>query len=109
MRFLVFLLIRRPSSSPLFPFTTLFRSRHRADALLPARHEARQGVEGGAAQVLLLDRKSTRLNSSHVSISYAVFCWNKKSLTLPVLHAIPHPDSGARPSVGDDAVDLRPC
>src|SRR5689334_24239248 len=76
-----FLLIRRPPRSTLFPYTTLFRSfveLHRLGHLpvldvgghLPLL-EAR--LEGGDA-----DRKSTRLNSSHSSISYAVFCLKKK-------------------------------
>src|SRR5438270_9589751 len=81
-----FLMIRRPPRSTLFPYTTLFRSERRQ--LL----EARLGEEGGAACVAELavpergvpvadgelDRKSTRLNSSHSQISYAVFCLKKK-------------------------------
>src|SRR5437868_10361097 len=71
-----FLMIRRPPRSTLFPYTTLFRSRQRrlAGPLSLA------GVAPAAGQRLghLLDRKSTRLNSSHVSISYAVFCLKKK-------------------------------
>src|SRR3989337_531719 len=70
-----FLMIRRPPRSTLFPYTTLFRSaprprspRRSARAASPARH----GQER--------DRKSTRLNSSHGSISYAVFCLKKKTL-----------------------------
>src|SRR5271166_211957 len=69
-----FLMIRRPPRSTLFPYTTLFRSpsdRSRAQEQ-PGRilaHNAR-----GSAR----DRKSTRLNSSHVAISYAVFCLKKK-------------------------------
>src|SRR5215203_6481774 len=66
-----FLMIRRPPRSTLFPYTTLFRSR-------------RPGA-GGGARVLegvdsfgQRDRKSTRLNSSHANISYAVFCLKKK-------------------------------
>src|ERR1039457_5321786 len=71
--FFFFLMIRRPPRSTLFPYTTLFRSlpapvgvlfRPRCDAL-----EVRDG----------LDRKSTRLNSSHLVISYAVFCLKKRS------------------------------
>src|SRR5690349_23041805 len=76
---------RRPPRSTLFPYTTLFRSRRRGEEPVPARpcqdhgrHEdlrgRRQGARGGARQ----DRKSTRLNSSHVEISYAVFCLKKK-------------------------------
>src|SRR5699024_12712348 len=81
---------RRPPTPPLFPYTTLFRSRHRGH---PARtvsdgHAARHGAhsvhdtarrDGGHRRVeRYRDRKSTRLNSSHVSISYAVFCLKKK-------------------------------
>src|SRR5438034_7361373 len=77
-----FLMIRRPPRSTLFPYTTLFRSRRphalagadparalRADARLAHRRSR------GAAEP---DRKSTRLNSSHTVISYAVFCLKKK-------------------------------
>src|SRR3712207_8084961 len=88
----LFLMIRRPPRSTLFPYTTLFRSRlgeppvrpleparlreHRVGPrlALPRRHgAAREGVPPGA------DRKSTRLNSSHANISYAVFCLKKKN------------------------------
>src|SRR5688500_19951324 len=72
-----FLMIRRPPRSTLFPYTTLFRSR----LLRPPRgereaHRARGLAEreGGQGR----DRKSTRLNSSHLVISYAVFCLKKK-------------------------------
>src|SRR5438477_8648412 len=77
-------MIRRPPRSTLFPYTTLFRSRlGRAVARrrgLPAqllRRRRRLGVVG-QRQPGVLDRKSTRLNSSHMSISYAVFCLKKK-------------------------------
>src|SRR5438874_13584088 len=74
--FFFFLMIRRPPRSTLFPYTTLFRSaevtrtranleRGDADGLRPIAEEE-------------VDRKSTRLNSSHVEISYAVFCLKKK-------------------------------
>src|SRR5689334_24949538 len=82
-----FLLIRRPPRSTLFPYTTLFRShgeRARPRGLRPrgTRHRApfRPGPGAGMAQVRG-DRKSTRLNSSHSSISYAVFCLKKKKIT----------------------------
>src|SRR6266513_4986456 len=68
--FFFFLMIRRPPRSTLFPYTTLFRSRHRA--CRPHLHPLRPLRVHGR------DRKSTRLNSSHVSISYAVFCLKKK-------------------------------
>src|SRR2546427_6556088 len=71
-------MIRRPPRSTLFPYTTLFRSREvdaRADLLNP-------GVAGLVAEHKReqdgIDRKSTRLNSSHSQISYAVFCLKKK-------------------------------
>src|SRR2546430_16164284 len=83
-----FLMIRRPPRSTLFPYTTLFRSRPhqrlrpvREVEAVSARHgdrvsqqeDARQHVAGAVG-----DRKSTRLNSSHSQISYAVFCLKKK-------------------------------
>src|SRR6266487_4736923 len=72
-----FLMIRRPPRSTLFPYTTLFRSpRERIAALAPTRDSAgrrRRRPPGRRG-----DRKSTRLNSSHPSISYAVFCLKKK-------------------------------
>src|SRR5437868_11814620 len=87
-------MLRRPPRSTLFPYTTLFRSLRRVLALLPLGggrrgpghprlRPAAPVLEGGAGQAG--DRKSTRLNSSHVSISYAVFCLKKKKkkLTLP--------------------------
>src|SRR5438034_3850731 len=69
-----FLMIRRPPRSTLFPYTTLFRSQR----LLPAaRLQPAVGVHPDLA-VTEQDRKSTRLNSSHTVISYAVFCLKKK-------------------------------
>src|SRR5438874_12563038 len=82
---LFFLLIRRPPRSTLFPYTTLFRSRRspprrapvgRSGPRLPGRSSPRFGATTG--QAVAEDRKSTRLNSSHVEISYAVFCLKKK-------------------------------
>src|SRR3712207_7489609 len=93
-------MIRRPPRSTLFPYTTLFRSEpdraRRRGGLLPGRrgvplpggagsrgarhrHHRVEGVRGAAA---LPDRKSTRLNSSHANISYAVFCLKKKKKNL---------------------------
>src|SRR6266496_3389554 len=71
--FFFFLLIRRPPRSPLFPYTTLFRSKSAA-----ARDFSAAAHSNLARLPTLLDRKSTRLNSSHVEISYAVFCLKKK-------------------------------
>src|SRR2546430_11396798 len=76
--FFFFLMIRRPPRSTLFPYTTLFRSvvgaPHPVDELPPGQYPA------GVAQQQ--DRKSTRLNSSHSQISYAVFCLKKKKIIL---------------------------
>src|SRR3712207_8326077 len=102
-------MIRRPPRSTLFPYTTLFRS-------LPAAAVARAGEDllvlhiredrvhplirfavrrrrperpipvAGIRLVVVLDRKSTRLNSSHANISYAVFCLKKKKQNTPILH-----------------------
>src|SRR5690348_17783398 len=89
-------MIRRPPRSTLFPYTTLFRSRAVAERRQGARAVALRLVAvnrvGGDAfllqvrgqlvgAVLGADRKSTRLNSSHPSISYAVFCLKKKKKT----------------------------
>src|SRR2546428_8624144 len=87
--FFFFLMIRRPPRSTLFPYTTLFRSRPRGERLVPraGRGLARkdQAVRRPAHRLAgvqprhLGDRKSTRLNSSHDQISYAVFCLKKKN------------------------------
>src|SRR3989442_8691696 len=82
-------MIRRPPRSTLFPYTTLFRSvspgfRERmfhAEDLDQFREKRKTALERGLpfkGSLSLLDRKSTRLNSSHVRISYAVFCLKKK-------------------------------
>src|SRR6266542_4947590 len=65
-----FLMIRRPPRSTLFPYTTLFRS--------PGSGSHRLWCRPGSPRSPSADRKSTRLNSSHGSISYAVFCLKKK-------------------------------
>src|SRR5436305_7334198 len=74
---------RRPPRSTLFPYTTLFRSprvqaRRRADRCRGGTARADGQRDRTADRVLAQDRKSTRLNSSHVRISYAVFCLKKK-------------------------------
>src|SRR5204863_3812902 len=83
IHFFFFLIIRRPPRSTLFPYTTLFRSRlkilHRAGAGGREICQARAAVLDVLLRCILeADRKSTRLNSSHVEISYAVFCLKKK-------------------------------
>src|SRR5258705_1974261 len=91
-------MIRRPPRSTLFPYTTLFRSKHQTPTIRTAlrvrvevfeaipitfrRHFPRQ-IDGNLEKCLRkVDRKSTRLNSSHLGISYAVFCLQKNSKTL---------------------------
>src|SRR3712207_7758598 len=83
-----FLMIRRPPRSTLFPYTTLFRSEFREpEQPADCRHQpGRQHDPAGRPPFLrpvptLEDRKSTRLNSSHANISYAVFCLKKKKIT----------------------------
>src|SRR5438034_8054315 len=94
-------MIRRPPRSTLFPYTTLFRSEHHLDRGLekpgqrqhwagrrnPGRRELRDLFRLGR------DRKSTRLNSSHTVISYAVFCLKKKTIAC---EDIPHSVCAAR-------------
>src|SRR3712207_8667125 len=97
MLFFFFLMIRRPPRSTLFPYTTLFRSEASECVRTHARHLVPEGIQA-AADLLITesagdlgvqslddrtrggsrDRKSTRLNSSHANISYAVFCLKKK-------------------------------
>src|SRR5258707_4412305 len=80
LSFFFFLMIRRPPRSTLFPYTTLFRS----DLGVLGRRTATD-IAACIAEPDLVpasrDRKSTRLNSSHANISYAVFCLKKKNLT----------------------------
>src|SRR5258707_11092491 len=83
-------MIRRPPRSTLFPYTTLFRST--APAQWPSAGASRvktcaRSTSGGRQGPLLrakVDRKSTRLNSSHANISYAVFCLKKKKKKIDI-------------------------
>src|SRR2546429_1665733 len=83
-------MIRRPPRSTLFPYTTLFRSQPVAASRVVAgefaidgeRHAARENKAAGERGFPGRDRKSTRLNSSHGYISYAVFCLKKKKILL---------------------------
>src|SRR2546427_4399153 len=72
-------MIRRPPRSTLFPYTTLFRSHHAPGDERHGHHP--EVAQRPGDQRLEQDRKSTRLNSSHSQISYAVFCLKKKKLT----------------------------
>src|SRR2546430_9686739 len=85
-------MIRRPPRSTLFPYTTLFRSLERlgnnslplqpTDTVRGMLEEIIGDTPGGRALMANLDRKSTRLNSSHSQISYAVFCLKKKKIEI---------------------------
>src|SRR5215813_14877179 len=81
LSFFFFLMIRRPPRSTLFPYTTLFRTRPPR----PRRGTSRREEPRTACR---RDRKSTRLNSSHVRISYAVFCLKKKKKKEGILFYI---------------------
>src|SRR3712207_8833380 len=82
-------MIQRPPRSTLFPYTTLFRSARglhaRVGAAALQEHAHRLGLRLAEARpgVVVGDRKSTRLNSSHANISYAVFCLKKTLHTTP--------------------------
>src|SRR5258708_37791076 len=80
--FFFFLMIRRPPRSTLFPYTTLFRSccDPSVDSDPRECHPICTNCEMALNYVVVRDRKSTRLNSSHQIISYAVFCLKKKTL-----------------------------
>src|SRR2546430_10829209 len=94
-------MIRRPPRSTLFPYTTLFRSRSRSlrtDVRTDVgRDELRESFPAARHFPLLTfgaarpDRKSTRLNSSHSQISYAVFCLKKKKSVEPTARMLPCP------------------
>src|SRR5215204_1353656 len=71
-------MIRRPPRSTLFPYTTLFRSLSASAAAIPARIASSADARTSSATRSERDRKSTRRNSSHTVISYAVFCLKKK-------------------------------
>src|SRR3712207_8084724 len=100
LRHLFFLMIRRPPRSTLFPYTTLFRSRvstrearvaapRNTSAQPPGAARRRSSdlvpVQCPVVNLHTADRKSTRLNSSHANISYAVFCLKKKNSSIPSL------------------------
>src|SRR2546430_5925191 len=83
-------MIRRPPRSTLFPYTTLFRSEQRLGrpglTQLGQRIAVRAQLEPLPRAEIIRDRKSTRLNSSHSQISYAVFCLKKKKKEKHRLH-----------------------
>src|SRR5437899_6524974 len=76
-------MLRRPPRSTLFPYTTLFRSKGRQRMARPGSDSARFHRQRAMSSQ---DRKSTRLNSSHLGISYAVFCLKKKTQRDDSIH-----------------------
>src|SRR6266571_5952416 len=98
---LFFLMIRLPPRSTLFPYTTLFRSRpagpRQHDRHVGPGADPRAGVPRSRASSGPRDRKSTRLNSSHMSISYAVFCLKKKKSQRLSASNVGNDDLGATP------------
>src|SRR5436853_4939001 len=96
-------MIRRPPRSTLFPYTTLFRSTANAFTISPEYFMPPSAIIGtpnlfAAATVSCRDRKSTRLNSSHLGISYAVFCLKKKTysqLAPTAINILDHSDYAA--------------
>src|SRR5689334_24007591 len=92
--FVFFLMIRRPPRSTLFPYTTLFRSGARPNpSALAGREDRVDRVDRLGPITDGSDRKSTRLNSSHSSISYAVFCLKKKKLINGLFNPPPLPNA----------------
>src|SRR3712207_8185825 len=98
-------MIRRPPRSTLFPYTTLFRSERlwcgeqqvdvavagvRASVAVPDHRPQRQIGQRQLKASVKVDRKSTRLNSSHANISYAVFCLKKKKKNSCPTHSVQH-------------------
>src|SRR5690349_22806561 len=90
-------MIRRPPRSTLFPYTTLFRSLREQDEILSQMIVFPTRVR----TAWLEDRKSTRLNSSHVEISYAVFCLKKKKTAHDVQHVPADPARFLSPHAPD--------
>src|SRR2546430_4382995 len=97
-------MIRRPPRSTLFPYTTLFRSlassNHRFDQLLLGSDQVKRiaVTEALFRPGFAIDRKSTRLNSSHSQISYAVFCLKKKTGPTADLRVLSQPPRRSRES-----------
>src|SRR2546426_8179794 len=107
--FFFFLMIRRPPRSTLFPYTTLFRSlaldEHVDQTLAIGGAELALDGESGPTQGFA-DRKSTRLNSSHLVISYAVFCLKKKK-RLVRIHFDDRQRRGGAPFLLDPSIRTR--
>src|SRR2546429_6598221 len=107
VRIFFFLMIRRPPRSTLFPYTTLFRSvligaARKASYVFPhARSPPGAGVPRWSR---VADRKSTRLNSSHGYISYAVFCLKKKHQTRARI-LLPHPATRSARALKSQGLD----
>src|SRR5262245_62534606 len=101
-------MLRPPRRSKLFPYTTLFRSAGAGTGLLGVALRERGFTSLDALDLSPADRKSTRLNSSHLGISYAVFCLKKKirnDIAADVTTKIATPNSGILSSAGRLHID----
>src|SRR5256885_3962402 len=99
-------MIRRPPRSTLFPYTTLFRSFGSKGRVGHFQRDAAhvlvdEEIVAGELQIVQRDRKSTRLNSSHLVISYAVFCLKKKNISISNLYVLYCADIRASYSTSD--------
>src|SRR5437867_9360176 len=94
-------MLRRPPRSTLFPYTTLFRSPPGTSSGEPAPHTRNRVRRSTRA-----DRKSTRLNSSHRTISYAVFCLKKKKKPRHITHTKNNPNKLAYQTASEDEITL---
>src|SRR5256885_11719266 len=93
-------MIRRPPRSTLFPYTTLFRSEGKVQARSQGGHCIQHDADVARRTRPRTDRKSTRLNSSHLVISYAVFCLKKKTrLILDLIAPTTHLGTALRSSL----------
>src|SRR5438034_7421794 len=101
-------MIRRPPRSTLFPYTTLFRSLQTLKAFISWIPEIRSAASRGVH--FTQDRKSTRLNSSHTVISYAVFCLKKKRTCVgrALIGVVPPGQLGRRGNAGKRLHDCTP-
>src|SRR5205085_6214604 len=103
MRSCFFYLMRPPPRSTLFPYTTLFRSRPQQEPQQPAALSMLLGDES-ESRSMDRDRKSTRLNSSHSQISYAVFCLKKKNELITTRFAVIERDGTQRQHVASGTI-----
>src|SRR5258708_26417457 len=101
-------MIRRPPRSTLFPYTTLFRSQWRKPPRVSSGHDLKHRTKHGRRALVRQDRKSTRLNSSHQIISYAVFCLKKKKKEIETIENTDKIKENVVHGIRGRAVDVTP-